>query len=353
VLLFASNIENLAACLLRKYISTEHYNLVESFLAIIYLYYVIKNLFWFVSPLKEREDFSKLLIWFESRAALFKGKLHGHISKIRLRWTKKSKDEGEVGAHIRTVRATATVVKAASKMSHVAQASNGEAGGGGIRDNIITTNNNGKNDMSRFLQQAQNSAIAVPTRNLATIVKPNQEPQLRIKELEGYRLETAARLDSSRTSREGNFEKTPGSDDDKVARLDPSRAAFSSSSEFVKTPGSGDDKAAILDSSRTAFSSISSREGNFEQTPDSKDDDGANSDATSAPSERQRLGRVRAFMDPWAKEKEISPRVQRSYIVRRKLAGAARAAQSSFRNDYGKSLESTDSQKQPGEAKID
>ncbi|KAL3781835.1 hypothetical protein ACHAW5_007858 [Stephanodiscus triporus] len=49
---------------------TEHYNLVESFLAIIYLYYVIKNLFWF-SPLKEREDFSKLLLWFESRAALF------------------------------------------------------------------------------------------------------------------------------------------------------------------------------------------------------------------------------------------------------------------------------------------
>ena len=40
-------------------------------MAIIYLYYVIKNLFWFVSPLKEREDFSKLLIWFESRAALF------------------------------------------------------------------------------------------------------------------------------------------------------------------------------------------------------------------------------------------------------------------------------------------
>ena len=95
-------------------------------------------------------------------------------------------------------------LKAACKMSHKAQVSNGEASGGGINDNIIHTNSDGNNNKNRFLQQAQDSAIAVPTRNLATIVKPNQDPQLRrsqlpvkadsspftekeIKELEGVR----------------------------------------------------------------------------------------------------------------------------------------------------------------------
>lgn len=174
VLLFASNIENLVACLLRKYISAQHYNLVESFLAIIYLYFVIKNLLWFVSPLKEREDFSKLLTWFELKAALYKGKLRGHISKICPRWTKKSKDEGEVGDHTRTMRTMTMAVNAASKMSHKAQASKGEAGGGGINDNI-TTSNNGNNNMSRFLQQAQDNAITARKRTVSI----DQQPPLR------------------------------------------------------------------------------------------------------------------------------------------------------------------------------
>ena len=61
-------------CLVRKYIDmdnttadTQFYNLIETILAGLYLYYVIKNLFWFIQPLKEREDYTLLLDWFEER----------------------------------------------------------------------------------------------------------------------------------------------------------------------------------------------------------------------------------------------------------------------------------------------
>ena len=73
-LLFASNVENLVMCLVRKYIDmdnttvdTQFYNLIETILAGLYLYYVLKNLFWFVQPLKDREDYALLLGWFEER----------------------------------------------------------------------------------------------------------------------------------------------------------------------------------------------------------------------------------------------------------------------------------------------
>ena len=103
----------------RKYINSQFDDSLETVLAVLYMYFVLKNLFWFIDPLKEREDYALLLTWLEVRVELFQEKLHWLISMIRP-WTKKSKDEGKVGDHIRKMRAMATAVKAASKMNHMA-----------------------------------------------------------------------------------------------------------------------------------------------------------------------------------------------------------------------------------------
>lgn len=96
-LLFASNVENLVMCLVRKYIDmdnttidTQFYNFIETILAGLYLYCVIKNLFWFVQPLKEREDYALLLDWFEERIAfVFQPAAILEISLSWIPWNKK------------------------------------------------------------------------------------------------------------------------------------------------------------------------------------------------------------------------------------------------------------------------
>ena len=92
LLLFASNVENLVACMLRKYIDSRADDLIESLLAILYIYFVAKNLLWFIEPLKERDDYALLLTWYEDRAEFCSDKLHCFISKIRP-WTKKFEDK--------------------------------------------------------------------------------------------------------------------------------------------------------------------------------------------------------------------------------------------------------------------
>ncbi|KAL3806563.1 hypothetical protein ACHAXA_011738 [Cyclostephanos tholiformis] len=87
ILLFASNVENLVACVFRKYIETQYDDIVESILAIIYMYLVAKNLFWFIEPLKEREDYALLLKWYEVRAEYFWDEFRRFISMIRHPWT--------------------------------------------------------------------------------------------------------------------------------------------------------------------------------------------------------------------------------------------------------------------------
>lgn len=118
ILLFASNVENLLACLFRKYIDSQLDDSVESLLAILYMYCVLKNLLWFIDPLKEREDFALLLTWFEVRVEFFKEKLHWFISMTRP-WAKMSEDKeaGNKGKHhhrklfgvVRTLQALSTL----------------------------------------------------------------------------------------------------------------------------------------------------------------------------------------------------------------------------------------------------
>lgn len=91
-------------CLIRKYIDvesttadTQFYNLIETILAGLYLYYVIKNLFWFIQPLKDREDYTLLLDWFEERMTFgFQPAAFWEIFLSWIPWKKKLvHDEGK------------------------------------------------------------------------------------------------------------------------------------------------------------------------------------------------------------------------------------------------------------------
>ena len=44
----------------------------EILLAILYLYLVVGNLLWFITPLYEREEYTRLVVWFEDTADLYR-----------------------------------------------------------------------------------------------------------------------------------------------------------------------------------------------------------------------------------------------------------------------------------------
>ena len=65
-LLFISNVENLLAFVLRDIIGATLMHRIEEILGILYLYLVISNLLWFLSPLKTREEYSSFISYAES-----------------------------------------------------------------------------------------------------------------------------------------------------------------------------------------------------------------------------------------------------------------------------------------------
>jgi len=67
LLLFLSNVENLIAYLLHSIVNKRILQNSESLLGILYLGFVVKNLVWFVAPLKEREEYDLLLVWLEDK----------------------------------------------------------------------------------------------------------------------------------------------------------------------------------------------------------------------------------------------------------------------------------------------
>lgn len=83
VLLFASNVENLLAYMLSSHtIVNEHVvKIMENVLAIVYLYLVVKNLIWFIKPLKDRDDFMHIQIWFDSIIDSMKASLNWNKAK--------------------------------------------------------------------------------------------------------------------------------------------------------------------------------------------------------------------------------------------------------------------------------
>lgn len=70
-LLFASNIENLIFFVIRDVINDIWIDRIEALLGIVYLYFVFQNLLWFISPLKQREEYESLVMYVEDFKAEF------------------------------------------------------------------------------------------------------------------------------------------------------------------------------------------------------------------------------------------------------------------------------------------
>jgi len=90
LLLFISNIENLLAFMFRNKISKTVMAYVEAILGIVYLYWVIRNLLWFIEPLYERDEYFNLFIWFENQKELYKEKFCWVAGKVLSRRKEKN-----------------------------------------------------------------------------------------------------------------------------------------------------------------------------------------------------------------------------------------------------------------------
>lgn len=85
-LLFASNVENLIAFVLRNAINDKVIEITEILLGILYLWLVVKNLIWFIQPLKERDEYASMMIWYENKLDSY--------DKVFKSW-RRNKPEGE------------------------------------------------------------------------------------------------------------------------------------------------------------------------------------------------------------------------------------------------------------------
>ena len=83
VLLFASNVENLIAFVLREHVNVTLIEYLEVFMACVYLYFVVHNLIWFISPLKDRDEFSLIVVWFEDTVDRYAEKWERFINKVK------------------------------------------------------------------------------------------------------------------------------------------------------------------------------------------------------------------------------------------------------------------------------
>ena len=101
VLLFASNVENLVAFVLRDILNVNFLEYMEIILACLYLYFVVKNLVWFIKPLKERKEFDLFVVWFEDRLEMCEEKWDWFVSKISF-WRKKD-DKKEDDGHVELI----------------------------------------------------------------------------------------------------------------------------------------------------------------------------------------------------------------------------------------------------------
>jgi hypothetical protein len=66
-LLFASNMENLVAFMVQGYIHESLLHFIEVCLGMVYLFAVLYNLYWFLKPLADREEFDAMSRWTERR----------------------------------------------------------------------------------------------------------------------------------------------------------------------------------------------------------------------------------------------------------------------------------------------
>ncbi len=245
----------------------QHNNFVESLLAIVYLYFVTRNLFWFIKPLKQREDFALLLDWFEARAELLKGKLRWFISTIRP-WTKTSEDEVNI-----KLSAVVRAAQAANIMGHKTRSKSKEEAVCGAINVNTATDHNPNNNMRRFLEPAHDVAIVVPA-TTTTIVEPNRQRQLQGK--------TSTRQDTVVASKEDDVKTDPPLHTGKSIE-DMELIVVERFDQETKS------------SSHTSILASSSMEGSAGEYPRRDDDNGADLDDASAVSERRRWGKVGAL----------------------------------------------------------
>ena len=52
-------------------------------MACVYLYFVVRNLIWFISPLKDRDEFSLIVIWFEDTVDRYAEKWERFVNKVK------------------------------------------------------------------------------------------------------------------------------------------------------------------------------------------------------------------------------------------------------------------------------
>lgn len=143
VLLFASNVENLVAFVLRDILNVNFLEYMEIILACLYLYFVVKNLVWFIKPLKERKEFDLFVVWFEDRLEMCEEKWEWFVSKISF-WRKKDdkkEDDKKVGfqpAAVAPARNAGETVKAAVRFKSTF-AKSLHAGVNGNRPGLVET----------------------------------------------------------------------------------------------------------------------------------------------------------------------------------------------------------------------
>jgi len=82
VLLFVSNIENLVAFSLRNIVNKTAMEYTESLLGIVYLVFVTKNLLWFIQPLRDRDEYTEVVAWFEDARDSYKEKLLWAVDRV-------------------------------------------------------------------------------------------------------------------------------------------------------------------------------------------------------------------------------------------------------------------------------
>jgi hypothetical protein len=190
-----------------------YYNFLESLLAIVYLFYVAKNLLWFIEPLKEREEYALLLTWYDAKA----DHLHQFISSIRP-WNKKPTDRGKpiVGGRnmLHATRAIIAVDKLRSAPKKVDFC-------GAIIDNSSTTNNRNNNVAN---VQPQGPVAAGEKDDAMT-----SEHLYTAKSIEGLKTvflreaslnSQTSFLSSTTSSKEETIHKTPGKEDQHRAHID-------------------------------------------------------------------------------------------------------------------------------------
>ena len=80
--------------MLRNIINEKVIEYTESLFGIMYLYFVLKNLLWFIKPLQDREEYALLWVWFEDKVELYEEKCTWLVEKV-FPWRRRQREEQE------------------------------------------------------------------------------------------------------------------------------------------------------------------------------------------------------------------------------------------------------------------